>query len=174
MDVDTDKVGARTDIPVRFCDLRPFIKRECRLCDGSGELRIAKPQVTRGRNRVTGAKYTTSAPGELKDSPCGCGLRRFQRVQSTWRDSKTGRLFFAEPVVAWSPAGQHAYQAEQAEAKAAQARTEVNAGLDAAIESVDTALAPDASYGPNTGMGFEQGGKGGEGDARDVPKTETP
>lgn len=98
-------IATPTDIPVRIADIIPFAKKRCKTCFGAGMIRV-----------------------NGKDRPCGCGLRRFLEVQRVRRDG-TGQLFFVEPVVAWSAAGQAAHEGMQkAAAEAATATAEAGAG----------------------------------------------
>lgn len=109
-------LGAHTGIPVRIADLVPFADRHCQMCGGAGERRVSVGTPDYGRKPTKSGKTRKSTA--KKTVPCMCGFRRFMVVQRVAQDRKTGQIFFCEPVVAWSPAGQAIHKAAEADAMA--------------------------------------------------------
>jgi hypothetical protein len=109
-------IAERTDIPVRLADLQPFVHPKCPQCAGSGERWITWRVPDTSRKPMKSGKLHKLTC--KRQEPCTCGLWRFLKVQRAAVDEKTQRLYFCNPVVAWSPESQALYKAEKEKAAA--------------------------------------------------------
>jgi hypothetical protein len=128
------KVGAPTQIPVRMADLKQFANRKCGYCFGSGERSVTEAKEDLSRKPMkSGRSHKIRTVSKI---PCTCGLRKFLAVQMVHQDKATGRLYFAEPVIAWSAEGQRLHVAqEHKEKEAAEASSKGSGDVNAQTET---------------------------------------
>jgi hypothetical protein len=90
--------GRAIAIPVAMRDILPWTKRDCKQCVGRG---VITRILATSYNKSTGFTTLAKADYTRRNELCGCGIRRFRKVQKT-HVGNNGQLYAIEPWVAVS------------------------------------------------------------------------
>lgn len=85
-------IHLRAGLPVMHGDVVPYAKRRCRMCAGTGEVRLVQGYDV--EHKTPEGPIRVDAPRVAK--VCGCALVRFTKARSGLLVMRNGRLYWLE------------------------------------------------------------------------------